>query len=60
MLDRYIGKWMVLKNLHVGFKNCNTNQIFIFGGYVKVEESWILKLLLGSKLAYIMSIEIWL
>ena len=30
---------MVRKNLPVGIKNCNTNQILIFGGYVKVREA---------------------
>ena len=30
---------MVSKNLPVCIKNCNTSQILIFGGYVKVSES---------------------
>ena len=47
MLDQYIGECMVsiininngVKEPTHGYQNCNTNQILIFGGYVKVRES---------------------
>ena len=47
MLDRYIGECMIsiirinngIKEPIRGYQNCNTNQILIFGGYVKVRES---------------------
>ena len=47
MLDRYIGECMVLMiNINNDIKkptrvyqNCNTSQILIFGGYLKVKES---------------------
>ena len=53
MLDRYIGECLVsIININNGIKkptrkhqNCNTSQILIFGGYVKVGESlytWVI------------------
>jgi hypothetical protein len=49
MLDRYIGECMIsiikinngIKEPIYGYQNCNTTQILIFGGYVKVRESVI-------------------
>ena len=56
MLDMYIGECMVLIiNINNGFKvptcgyqNCNTNQILIFGGYVKMRKSLYTRVMVGS------------
>jgi hypothetical protein len=37
---------MVRKNLPVGIKICYTNQILIFGGYVKVRESLYIRVII--------------
>jgi hypothetical protein len=44
MLDKYIGNRMVSRIYHINIKNCDTNQLLIFGRYHKVWESlytWI-------------------
>ena len=46
-LDRYIGECMVpiinikkwYERTYHGYQNCNTSQILIFSGYIKVRES---------------------
>ena len=54
MLDQYIGECTVViininngkKEPTCGYQNCNTSQILIFGGYVKVRESLYIRIII--------------
>ena len=62
MLDEYIGECMELRiNINDGIKeptwgyqNCNTIQILIFGGHVKVRESYYTQIITWVKTIFIL------